>query len=86
MRLSGPAISQQMGKLYEPVVVWPTQGFAIEGVQHTNKQNSVFLLLKADAAVMRAGDAGRLILGCVKTGDTNKTVISVTQSVPYVVK
>jgi hypothetical protein len=81
-----PTLAQQVGKLYEPMVVWPPRGFVIEGVQHTNKEDHVFLLLKADGAVMRTGDTGRLILGCAKTGDTNKMPMAVTQSVPYVVK
>lgn len=82
----GPAVAHQVGKLYEPVVVWPPKGLLIDGVQHTNKVNSVYLSLKADAAVMRGGDAGQLIIGVAKTGDTNKTVVAVTQSVPFVVK
>ncbi len=81
-----PTLAPQVGKLYEPVVVWPPKGFVIQGVQHTNKEDYVFLLLKADGAVMRAGDAGRLILGCAKAGDTNRTAVAVTQSVPFVVR
>ena len=81
-----PTLAQQVGKLYDPTVVWPPKGFVIEGVQHTNKEDYVYLLLKADGAVMRPGNAGWLILGCAKAGDTNKAAMAVTQSVPYVVK
>jgi len=81
-----PTVAQQVGKEYEPNVVWPPRGFTVEGVQHTNKEDYVFFLLKADPAVLRPGDMGRLILGCSKVGDTNRTASAVTQSVPFVVK
>ncbi len=81
-----PTLAQQVGKDYEPMVVWPPKGFKVEGVQHTNKEDYVFFLLKADMAVLRSGDTGRLILGCSRVGDTNKTASAVTQSVPFVVK
>jgi hypothetical protein len=84
--LYSPTIAQEVGKLYTPVVVWPPNGFVIDSVQHSNKADYVYMLLKADGAEMRTGSSGRLILGCVRTGDTNKTPVAVTQSVPYVVK
>jgi hypothetical protein len=79
-------MATHLGGLYVPVVVWPPQGFAVTGVQPTNKQERAGVLLKADAAVMKAGQTGYFILGCTTRGDTNRTVSAVTQSVPYVIR
>lgn len=81
-----PTLATHLGGLYEPVVVYPEHGLAVYGVQHTNKQERAMLLLQADAKVMRPGDKGQFILGCVQKGDASRTVMAVTQSVPYVVK
>lgn len=81
-----PTLAPAVGTKYEPILVWPPRGFVIESVQHTNKEDYVFFMVRADAKVMKAGEAGRLILGCKLAGATNRTVMAVTQSVPFVVK
>jgi len=79
-------LAAQFGRGYVPVVVWPPAGFSVQGVQRTNKQERAFVLLNVDAGVVRAGQKGRLILGCYRQDDTNNTLVAVTQSVPFVVK
>lgn len=79
-------LATHLGGLYLPTVVWPPQGFVATGVQPTNKQERAGVLLRADPAVMKAGQTGYAVLGCYMRGDTNKTVIAVSQSVPYVVR
>ena len=81
-----PNLANNLGGLYEPIVVCPPHGFTVQGTQRTNKQERAVILLKADPKVMRAGDAGQLILGCVQKGDASRKVMAVTQSVPFVVK
>jgi len=81
-----PNLATHLGGLYEPVVVCPPRGLTVQGVQHTNKQERAWLLLKADPKVMRPGDTGQLILGCVQRADVSRTILAVTQSVPFVVK
>jgi len=81
-----PTLATYLGGLYEPIVIYPERGFTVQGVQRTNKQERAAVLLKADPKVMRAGDTGHLILGCVQKGDVSRTVMTVTQSVPFWVK
>ncbi len=80
------ALAAQFGRELVPVVVWPPEGFSVQGVQRTNKQERAFVLLNVDAGVVRAGQKGRLILGCCRQGDTNNALVAVTQSVPFVVR
>ena len=79
-------MATHLGGLYVPMVVWPPRGFTVTGVQPTNKQERAGVLLKADATIMKPGETGQFILGCYTKGDTNRTVIAVTQSVPFVVQ
>jgi hypothetical protein len=79
-------MATHLGGLYVPVMVWPPRGFAVSGVQPTNKQERAGVLLKADPAVLKPGQTGYFIIGCVTKGDTNRTVTAITQSVPYVVR
>ena len=81
-----PNLATFLGGVYEPVVVTPSRGFRVQGVQHTNKQERAAILLKADPKIMRPGDTGQLILGCVQKDDAKRTLMAVTQSVPFVVK
>ena len=81
-----PNLATHLGGLYEPVVVYPPSGFSVQGVQRTNKQERAAIMLKANPKILRPGDTGQLILGCVQKGDASRTVMAVTQSVPFVVK
>ena len=80
------SLAKHLGGLYVPTVVWPPQGFTVSGVQPTNKQERAGVLLQADASAMRAGQTGYFILGCYTKDDPHKTIMAVTQSVPFVVK
>lgn len=79
-------LATHLGGLYVPTVVWPPQGFSVVGVQPTNKQARAGVLLRANPTVTKPGQTGYVILGCVQRGETDKTPIAVTQSVPYVVR
>lgn len=79
-------MATHLGGLYVPVMVWPTNGFTVAGVQPTNKQERAGVLLKADASVMKPGETGFFIIGCVTRGATNRVVTANTQSVPYVIR
>ncbi len=79
-------LAAQFGGEYVPVVVWPPEGFSVQGVQRTNRQERAAVLLKTDTERLPAGQKGQLILGCYRQSDTNKTVLAVTQSVPFTVK
>ncbi len=79
-------MATHLGGLYMPTVVWPPHGLTVTGLQPTNKQERAGVLLRADASVLKPGQTGYFILGCVTRGDTNRTVTAVTQSVPFVVR
>jgi hypothetical protein len=81
-----PTLSTHLGGLYEPVVVYPRSGFTVQGVQRTNKQERAAVLLKVDPKVLKAGDSGQFILGCIQKGDKERELMAVTQSVPFAVK
>lgn len=81
-----PNMATHLGGQYQPVVVWPPAGLSVQGVQLTNRQERALVQVAVDPKVFRAGDAGRFILGCVQKADTNRTVMAVTQSVPFTVK
>lgn len=81
-----PNLATHLGGLYEPVVISPPCGFTVQGVQHTNKQERAWISLKADSKLLRPGDQGQLIIGCVQRSDASRTVMAVTQSVPFIVK
>ncbi|MDD4101075.1 MAG: hypothetical protein PHU80_00395 [Kiritimatiellae bacterium] len=85
LKLSSPVFSAQSGSLYQPVAVWPATGFSVEGMQQANRKESASVLLTADPRVMRSGEKGFFILGLVKRGDAGGEILSVSQSVPYVV-
>jgi hypothetical protein len=86
LTLLSPTLSTHLGGLYEPVVIWPPEGFTVKGLQATNKQERATVLLQADPAVLRPGASGHVILGCILKDDKQRTPLAVTQSMPFVVK
>ncbi len=80
------ALARLLGGHYQPVVVWPEKGFVVADVRPATKQERAEVAVKADPRVMKPGQSGFFILGCCVRGDTNGTVTTVTQSVPYVIR
>ena len=86
LTLFSSSLATHLGGLYEPVVIYPPRGFTVEGVQRTNKQERAAVLLKCDPRVLKPGATGQLVLGCVKSDDTRRVPLAVTQCVPFVIR
>ena len=86
LTLFSSSLATHLGGLYKPVVIYPPRGFTVEGVQRTNKQERAAVVLKCDTRVLKPGATGQLVLGCVKSDDTERVPLAVTQCVPFVIR
>ena len=65
------------------IVVSPERGVSVTHVPVKNGGDWVTVKLSVDPSVLKTGESGQLILGCVEREDASRKLLAVTQCVPF---